>query len=583
MVLIILSVGTSCAGTLPQFSDNTRDAKNNGTAASQNYTSEVFFSVVDYFCGIWFSLELLLRVVFCPNKRKFFKQPVNWIDVLSVLPFYLRLMVPEEKLLVDALLVFRLLRLFRFFRLLYGLQVLLHTLKASSYELGLLLLILFIPVILFSSVIYYVERSMDSLDTKFRSIPESFWWSLITMTTVGYGDMTPKTWLGRIIGGVCAICGVLVVALPITIIGSNFSLYYAYAQARLKLPKKKNRVLFNSLAMEFPSRGDYSNRRRALRRRSPGTSGSDECTPPLSQRASGQSRLSGKSYMNEGRNSYTCSVASARSSGVEPMNDVKMSPKAAIRKISRERRYSRNERASFKLGDLPEKDESEESDHRNGELMGHVTRESCNGATDVRKKRLPQWVAENGGATRTRSHSVPMNSKVLTPTCSPRKSRSDGSNLCQRCCLPKSDSWEKHDEESCQCEHHNLDVPCSRNSTFSVFIPGVEENIEVSMESLPSFGMELPLCGSSPIQLNIVPARGRNYSEVSKPEREKGPEHDEQETVTSDLDSDDEKDFEGFAVGRRFSDTSDLPLVFIDMPGSEEEEEWAQNKKETKI
>ena len=563
VALILLSVGTSCAGTLPQFSEG------NGTSGAQ--VQPAFFTVVDNFCGIWFSLELLLRVVFCPNKWAFFKQPMNWIDALSVLPFYLRLAVPTEKVLVDALLVFRLLRLFRFFRLLYGLQVLLHTLKACSYELGLLLLILFIPVILFSAVIYYVERRMDSRETKFRSIPESFWWSLITMTTVGYGDMTPKTWLGKIFGGACAICGVLVVALPISIIGSSFNLYYAYAQARLKLPRKKNRVLLNALATSLPSRAtSFPSRRGAVRRRSPGTSGSDD-TPPVSQRASYQGRLSGlaRSYNHEARSSCTWSVASQRSSGGEFPNDIRTSPKAK-RKLSRERKISRSERSPPKLDDLPERDEIEELNRRNGALSPHhLFRQSFGGSPNASPGEAPPWSETNGATPRARSYSVPSQPQRTISLRPPRKSRSDSSNLCQHCLLPRKEEEEARPadttplcEDTCRCPHGTTDEP--RSSTFTVFIPGVRENIQVSSESLPSYGVELPLNGVLPIQLDIVPITGR---------RESGTSHqDEAETITSDLDSDVELDLPPRASRGGTPDGGrNVPMVYIDMPRTDSE------------
>ena len=59
------------------------------------------------------------------------------------------------------------------------------------------------------------------------------------MIQVGYGDMSPKSWLGQIIGVLCAICGLLMVALPVSIIATNFSIYYSYAKARISLPPKK--------------------------------------------------------------------------------------------------------------------------------------------------------------------------------------------------------------------------------------------------------------------------------------------------------------------------------------------------------
>ena len=141
------------------------------------------------------------------------------------------------------LVIIRLLRVFKFFKLSYGLQVLLHTLKASSYELTLLLLVLLIPLVVFSSLVYAFEHGMTDGKTDFDSIPRTFWWAIVTMTTVGYGDLAPKTWVGQLIGSICAIISVLIIALPISVIGNNFNLYYAHVRARLKLPKKNRTLL----------------------------------------------------------------------------------------------------------------------------------------------------------------------------------------------------------------------------------------------------------------------------------------------------------------------------------------------------
>ncbi len=69
------------------------------------------------------------------------------------------------------------------------------------------------------------------------------WWAIVTMTTVGYGDMTPKTYLGMLVGSVCALTGVLTIALPVPVIVSNFALFYSHTKARAKLPKKRRRIL----------------------------------------------------------------------------------------------------------------------------------------------------------------------------------------------------------------------------------------------------------------------------------------------------------------------------------------------------
>ena len=76
---------------------------------------------------------------------------------------------------------------------------------------------------IFASLVYYAERIQVNPTNDFSSIPLGLWWALVTMTTVGYGDMVPKTYLGMFVGAMCAMAGVLVVGLPVPVIVSNFS------------------------------------------------------------------------------------------------------------------------------------------------------------------------------------------------------------------------------------------------------------------------------------------------------------------------------------------------------------------------
>ena len=93
--------------------------------------------------------------------------------------------------------IIRILRLFKLTRHSPGLKILIHTFKASSKELNLLLFFLILGMVIFSSLVYYAERLHTNPDNDFKSIPEGLWWAVVTMTTVGYGDMVPKTSAGK--------------------------------------------------------------------------------------------------------------------------------------------------------------------------------------------------------------------------------------------------------------------------------------------------------------------------------------------------------------------------------------------------
>lgn len=241
VLVILISIVIFCLETLPEFREDdnrepalTSTMMNSTTTVLPSPFSDPFF-VVETLCIIWFSFELLVRFFACPSKATFSKNIMNIIDIVAIIPYFITLGTElaerqgngQQAMSLAILRVIRLVRVFRIFKLSRhskGLQILGQTLKASMRELGLLIFFLFIGVILFSSAVYFAEA--DDPDSGFNSIPDAFWWAVVTMTTVGYGDMHPVTIGGKIVGSLCAIAGVLTIALPVPVIVSNFNYFY---------------------------------------------------------------------------------------------------------------------------------------------------------------------------------------------------------------------------------------------------------------------------------------------------------------------------------------------------------------------
>uniref|UniRef100_A0A8C4JB09 BTB domain-containing protein n=1 Tax=Dromaius novaehollandiae TaxID=8790 RepID=A0A8C4JB09_DRONO len=241
VLVILISIVIFCLETLPEFRQEPKGAHGTPSplhpaAGTGPFFTDPFF-LIETLCIIWFSFELLVRFFACPSKPEFSRNIMNIIDVVAIIPYFITLGTElaqqhnnggqQQAMSLAILRVIRLVRVFRIFKLSRhskGLQILGKTLQASMRELGLLIFFLFIGVILFSSAVYFAET--DDPDSLFTSIPDAFWWAVVSMTTVGYGDMYPMTIGGKIVGSLCAIAGVLTIALPVPVIVSNFNYFY---------------------------------------------------------------------------------------------------------------------------------------------------------------------------------------------------------------------------------------------------------------------------------------------------------------------------------------------------------------------
>ncbi|CAG9856335.1 unnamed protein product [Phyllotreta striolata] len=240
VLFICVSVFSFCLKTHPGMREKCH--VDDRTNCTKPY---VYFQYVDHLCNAWFTFELSVRLIVSPNLVDFIKSPVNIIDFAATVSFYIDLILLSEKKnqLLDFFSIIRIFRLFKLTRHSPGLKILIHTFKASAKELGLLVFFLVLGIVVFASLVYYAEKLQDNKDNSFKSIPEGLWWAIVTMTTVGYGDMAPKTYAGMFVGALCALAGVLTIALPVPVIVSNFSMFYSHTQARAKLPKQRRSVL----------------------------------------------------------------------------------------------------------------------------------------------------------------------------------------------------------------------------------------------------------------------------------------------------------------------------------------------------
>lgn len=235
VMVILISIIIFCLETLPEFRDlPARPVNGSAHGGPPSPFTDPFF-IVETLCIVWFSFEFTVRFLSCPSKPAFFKNIMNLIDVVAIAPYFITLSLDlaehqgssQQAASLAVLRVIRLVRVFRIFKLSRhskGLQILGQTLHASLRELGLLIFFLIIGVVLFSSSVYFAEA--EEPESVFSSIPEAFWWAVVTMTTVGYGDMYPSTIGGKFVGSLCAIAGVLTIALPVPVIVSNFNYFY---------------------------------------------------------------------------------------------------------------------------------------------------------------------------------------------------------------------------------------------------------------------------------------------------------------------------------------------------------------------
>jgi len=214
IALILLSVGTVILRTMESL--------------PESFGS--FLEGFQLFATGVFAVEYLLKVYSCTvderyshpvwGRVRFVLSPMAIVDLLAIAPFYLVVLFAPGANFAGATLLLRMLRLLKLFRYSRSLRIFARVLRQKTDQLVAAFLASGVLLVFSSSLVYFAERGAQP--EAFPSIPATMWWGIVTLTTVGYGDVSPITPLGRLFGAITAVMGIGIVALPSGILASGF-------------------------------------------------------------------------------------------------------------------------------------------------------------------------------------------------------------------------------------------------------------------------------------------------------------------------------------------------------------------------
>ena len=204
-------------------------------------------------------------MVVCPNKPQFLRSIINLNDVISasllLITYVTGFAAPSTwssshwvatlRGVATTLYMLRMLRLFTFVSHMARIRVLLLTIRASIWDILPFLMVIFLGVLLSSVFVYYAEVSQEN--TLFTSIPAGFWWAVVTMTTVGYGDILPVSPSGKTIGSLWAVSGMLILLLPVPVYIRHFTRGNELVKMHRELERRHHPTSSDKSNMAAPS------------------------------------------------------------------------------------------------------------------------------------------------------------------------------------------------------------------------------------------------------------------------------------------------------------------------------------------
>ena len=188
------------------------------TIPSLAQTFKLVLEILEYLLTFFFTVEYIARVYCSPRKRDYVLSFFGVIDLLSTLPPYLSFFLPNARYMI-LLRSFRFIRIFRIFKLFSFINagyILMHSLQKSLTKIAVYFLFVLILVTCLGTLMFMVESGQP--ETQFTDLATSVYWAIVTMTTVGYGDITPVTPIGRLLSAFVMLLGYTIIAVPTGIV-----------------------------------------------------------------------------------------------------------------------------------------------------------------------------------------------------------------------------------------------------------------------------------------------------------------------------------------------------------------------------
>lgn len=190
------------------------------TELNKNYLDT--FHTLEWIFTIIFTIEYVLRLYSVYRPWKYALSFFGIVDLLAIFPTYLSLVITGTQYFI-VIRALRLLRVFRIFKLGHFLKegaIIIGALRASRAKITVFMTFVLLMVTIIGSLMYLVEGGLENTD--FDNIPKGIYWAVVTLTTVGYGDITPKSGIGQFLSGIVMILGYAVIAVPTGIVSAEF-------------------------------------------------------------------------------------------------------------------------------------------------------------------------------------------------------------------------------------------------------------------------------------------------------------------------------------------------------------------------